>query len=69
MIAELSYKISRLNINNNLVRLTWCLAHVGIKNNEIVDRLAKEASTRSTLCNNKLTLKETIASFKTEYHI
>jgi len=30
VLAELSYKLSRINFNGNRVRFTWCPAHVGI---------------------------------------
>jgi len=40
---------------------------MGIKNNEIVDQLDKEASIRDTLWNNKITFKKIIALVKTDY--
>jgi len=43
-LAELSYRLSKINFNNNKVRFTWCSAHVGIIMNEKVDLLAKKAA-------------------------
>jgi len=66
VIPELNYKISRLNINKVALRLIWCLAHIGIKNNEVVNRLAKDASNKGDLWNNNITSKEILAFLRAE---
>jgi len=51
-LADLSYKISRINFNNSKLRFTWCPAHIGIMGNERADLLAKSASISGELWNN-----------------
>jgi len=46
------------------VRFTWC-SYIGIKNNEIVDIMAKRAE--GEVWNNLLTRKKIITFFKSEY--
>jgi len=58
ILADLSYKISRINFNSSRVRFTWCPAHVGITGNEKIDLLAKEASISGEKWHNYVSCKE-----------
>jgi len=66
-VADLIYKINRINSVNPRIRFTWCLAHIGIDYNEKVDLLAKEAALVGTPFNNYITIKELLSSFQKEY--
>jgi len=43
VVADLIYKVNKINCYNHKVRFSWCPAHVGVKHNERIDLLAKEA--------------------------
>jgi len=67
IIAELIYKINNINYIEHKVRFSWCSAHVGIKHNEKVDLLAKEAAIGGESFNNNITSREIITSLKLDY--
>jgi len=67
VLADLSYKLSRINFNEGRVRFTWCPAHVGIEGNERADRLAKEASVKGETWNNLISYKEISSSMVSKY--
>jgi len=53
-LADLSYRLARMNFNDNRVRFTWCPAHVGITMNEKVDLLAKKTSFNGKIWHNNM---------------
>jgi len=55
-VADLIYKINKVNNWELKIRFTWCPAHIGIKQNEKVNLLAKEASMTGTPFNNYITI-------------
>jgi len=69
VLANLSYKLSRINFNKDRVRFTWCPAHVGIEGNERAEIVssAKEASVRGEIWNNLVSYKEIFASMVSKY--
>lgn len=52
---------------NGHIRFTWCPAHVGIKDNEKADELAKSASRTGEFIDNKINYKQCISSMKNQY--
>jgi len=66
-LADLSYKLSRMNFNFIRVRFTWCPAHVGIIMNEKVDLMAKRAAIDGEIWNNNISYEEIISSLKPLY--
>jgi len=58
VLADLSYKISRINFAKNRIRFTWCPAHVGFSGNERADFLAKAASVNGEEWNNCISCRE-----------
>jgi len=67
IVADLIYKINRINNWELKIRFTWCPAHIGIKHNEKVDFLAKEASLTGTPFNNYIIMKVILASLRYDY--
>jgi len=66
-LADVSYKLSRVNFNNNRVRFTWCPAHVGITWNEKVDLLAKKAAINGEIWKNNVSYGEILSTLKPFY--
>jgi len=66
-LAELSYKLSRVNFFENRVRFIWCPAHAGITLNEEVDLLAKKASVNGELWTNDISFGEVISALRVSY--
>jgi len=46
IVADLIYKIDKINSNKSKERFSRCPAHVRVKHNEKIDLLAKEAAIR-----------------------
>jgi len=67
VLADLSYRLSRINFNEGRVRFTWCPAHVGIEGNEMADRVAKQASVNGENWNNPVSYKEISSALIPKY--
>jgi len=67
VLADLSYKLSRINFNEERVRFTWCPAHMGIVGNERADLETKKASINGENWNNFISGKEISSTLFPKY--
>jgi len=67
VVADLIYKITKINCVEQRVRFSWCPTHISIVHNERVNFLAKEASISGEPNDNTITINELIYSLEREY--
>jgi ribonuclease HI len=58
LIEEIRRKATALEKENWYIEFTWIKAHAGHSGNELADKLAKEATTSSEICYNKIPKSE-----------